>query len=390
MPKKKKSSSKGKARKAKVSKQGGYVGNIQPPLSLGDHDDVGEVAENFDSILSIEDMMSQMHLQIVSSLGDGYDAQSLQNMDKKLCNYFLDDDSFYYDDGKHTKSVNTSKPTDDEVEHYKQSIIIRKGVLRKAIGIEATSNFLGGQGILNLQPYADFYEDIMTYYYAWFELIFKEDRSELFLACTAIVRFVSVKLESGGDVNEIHKINDLLKEIKEMFVSSVKEHDVEGCDNAGELEFDCYEIWYKMSIEMAKLDREDEAEDYFDQALMAENTWGYIEEENRHCGKVLEFALGRRLSREEVFDMGMYSMENEGFHFQCLKAFLNHRKGSVSWTNEEEDEYCNNCGMPSELLAIETGKKLLRCVRCKQALYCGKECQVAHWKRAHKKECNIR
>ena len=165
---------------------------------------------------------------------------------------------------------------------------------------------------------------------------------------------------------------------------------MEGCDNAGELEFDCYEIWYKMSIEMAKLDREDEAEDYFDQALMAENTWGYIEEENRHCGKVLEFALGRRLSREEVFDMGMYSMENEGFHFQCLKAFLNHRKGSVSWTNEEEDEYCNNCGMPSELLAIETGKKLLRCVRCKQALYCGKECQVAHWKRAHKKECNIR
>ena len=115
MPKKKKSSSKGKARKAKVSKQGGYVGNIQPPLSLGDHDDVGEVAENFDSILSIEDMMSQMHLQIVSSLGDGYDAQSLQNMDKKLCNYFLDEDSFYYDDDKHTKSINTSKPTDDEV-----------------------------------------------------------------------------------------------------------------------------------------------------------------------------------------------------------------------------------------------------------------------------------
>ena len=208
-------------------------------MSLGDDDDVGEVADNFDSILSIEDMMSQMHLQIVSSLGDGYDAPSLQNMDKKLCNYFLDDDSFYYDDGKNTKSVNTSKPTDDEVEHYKQSIIIRKGVLRKAIGIEATSNFLGGQGILNLQLYEDFYEDIMTYYYAWFELIFKEDRSELFRACTAIVRFVSVKLESGGDVNEIHKINNLLKEIKEMFVLSVKEHDVEGCDNAGELEFDC-------------------------------------------------------------------------------------------------------------------------------------------------------
>ena len=97
------------------------------------------------------------------------------------------------------------------MEHYKQSIIIRKGVLRKAIGIEATSNFLGGQGILNLQLYADFYKDIMTYYYGWFELIFKEDKSELFSACTAIVRFVSAKLESGGDINEIHKINDLMK-----------------------------------------------------------------------------------------------------------------------------------------------------------------------------------
>ena len=57
MPKKKKSSSKGKARKAKAPKQGGDVGNTQPPLSQGDHDEVGEVAEKFDSILSIEDMI---------------------------------------------------------------------------------------------------------------------------------------------------------------------------------------------------------------------------------------------------------------------------------------------------------------------------------------------
>ena len=105
----------------------------------------------FCSILSIEDMMSQrMHMQdrVITYV------QSLQNMDKKLCNYFLDEDSFYYDDGKHTKYINTSKPTDDEVEHYNQSIIIRKGVLRKAIGIEATSNFLDGRGILNLQLYS--------------------------------------------------------------------------------------------------------------------------------------------------------------------------------------------------------------------------------------------
>ena len=94
-------------------------------------------------------------------------------MDKKLCNYFLDDDNFYYDEGRHTKSAKPAKPTDDEVEQYKQSIIIRKDILRKASGIEATSNSLGGQDHLNLQLYQELYDDIMTYYYAWTEIIFK-------------------------------------------------------------------------------------------------------------------------------------------------------------------------------------------------------------------------
>ena len=41
-------------------------------------------------------------------------------------------------------------------------------------------------------------------------------------------------------------------------------------------------------------------------------------------------------------------------------------------------ESCANCG--------KQGEGLKRCSRCKQASYCGAECQNADWKR-HKKKC---
>ena len=40
--------------------------------------------------------------------------------------------------------------------------------------------------------------------------------------------------------------------------------------------------------------------------------------------------------------------------------------------------YCN-----SEDLRVE----LKKCSQCKMSQYCSKECQVADWKRGHKKEC---
>lgn len=39
---------------------------------------------------------------------------------------------------------------------------------------------------------------------------------------------------------------------------------------------------------------------------------------------------------------------------------------------------CLNC-------QINKGSK--RCVRCKNAFYCSRECQVQHWKDGHKKTC---
>ena len=46
---------------------------------------------------------------------------------------------------------------------------------------------------------------------------------------------------------------------------------------------------------------------------------------------------------------------------------------------------CANCGV-----AETAGKVALKpCSRCKAVVYCGKECQMQHWKKAggHKAEC---
>lgn len=138
-----------------------------------------------------------------------------------------------------------------------------------------------------------------------------------------------------------------------------------------------------MSLKMAKaINREDEAEEYFKEAVMLETTWGYDSQADRYCTKVLEFSIGHRLSIEDLACVEDYAISNDRFYFKCLQAHLNQRRGSVSWNpssshsnddalddlKREEEEYCNNCGKPSRLLEIDTGKKLLRCTRCKSAI----------------------
>jgi hypothetical protein len=46
-------------------------------------------------------------------------------------------------------------------------------------------------------------------------------------------------------------------------------------------------------------------------------------------------------------------------------------------------ESCEHCGKHSR----ELGYELLQCTRCLAAYYCSKECQVAGWKKKHKREC---
>ena len=326
-----------------------------PPQTLNNND-VNEDAMP-DDLTFIMQKMSQMRGQIISSLGEGYDTKSLKLLDEKLCNYFLDEDSLYFDDDKRKKKPNPEKPRSDEVEHYKKSDIIRKGVLSEASSFEAMANFLGGHhGHKNLKIYQEFYEDVLSYHYAWFELIFKESRTDLHAACSTLVKFVSVKLECERvDVEEVHKINELLREVVDIFLLSVQEYDAEGCEDSGHLESDCYEINYKMSIEMAKKNREEEAEDYFSQALMAENTWGYMDEEGepvRYCAEVLEFAIGRSLLDIDLCEID--DMFDDSFYPKCLQAFLHKRRGGVQWnhlgrSSSQDSGDINDCNVNTDL-----------------------------------------
>lgn len=76
-------------------------------------------------------------------------------------------------------------------------------------------------------------------------------------------------------------------------------------------------------------------------------------------------------------------------HSELPRAmFILHKSfGLESVTTEEVDEFesffndeCHNCRKRA------TGK-LNRCKRCRAAWYCGKECQVQHWKMGHKIDC---
>jgi len=333
MPSRKKSKGKAKKGKAKASsRQESATARREEPKPPPSTNDLSDVADSLDSVLSIENMMSQMRGMMVSSLGEGYDAETLQSLDRKLCGYILHDHSFYYDNEKNKKSSNPEKPTKNEFEHYKKSDIIRKRILRKAGGIEATTNYLGGQVHKNRQVYQEFYEDLMNYHYMWFEIIFEEDNKDLLMACSTVVKFAALKLDSGGSLDELHEIMALLREIKVRFQLSAKSNDMEACEDAGILEFDFYESCYKMSVQMAKSNRIQEADDYFGEALMLETSWGYYDES--HCAKVLEFAIGKRFCPEDLADIEDNC--SDGFYYRCLQAYLCRRQCSVSWNPSSE------------------------------------------------------
>mmetsp|Transcript_30523 Transcript_30523/g.51883 ORF Transcript_30523/g.51883 Transcript_30523/m.51883 type:complete len:152 (+) Transcript_30523:852-1307(+) len=53
----------------------------------------------------------------------------------------------------------------------------------------------------------------------------------------------------------------------------------------------------------------------------------------------------------------------------------------ISMVENEAKSHCANCRKEAE------GSSFKRCVRCLGAWYCGKECQVQHWKAGHKIDC---
>ena len=58
-----------------------------------------------------------------------------------------------------------------------------------------------------------------------------------------------------------------------------------------------------------------------------------------------------------------------------------HANGLISMVENQAKSHCTNCLREAE------GSAFKRCVRCLGAWYCGKECQVQHWKAGHKIDC---
>ena len=56
----------------------------------------------------------------------------------------------------------------------------------------------------------------------------------------------------------------------------------------------------------------------------------------------------------------------------------------ISMVENKAKSHCANCRKEAE------GSSFMRCVRCLGAWYCGKECQVQHWKAGHKIDCTER
>jgi hypothetical protein len=135
------------------------------------------------------------------------------------------------------------------------------------------------------------------------------------------------------------------------------------------------------------------------------------------CGLVRMHKSGRNYFLEDPGDRpkGVCVMESASGNVDCL--FLHVRENSLALCDRQQffhttssntmvtssttmvaqpncrneterlygtNEMCTNCNV---LEKYSRGKKLFRCGSCHQVLYCSRECQRAHWKKMHKKEC---
>ena len=93
--------------------------------------------------------------------------------------------------------------------------------------------------------------------------------------------------------------------------------------------------------------------------------------------------------------------------FFALKAHRDALEGcgAEGGANEREEKGSNekggckgeSCGVGSQSPRVccsntgceVSGESLKACGRCKMARYCERDCQVAHWKAGHKKDCAL-
>jgi tetratricopeptide (TPR) repeat protein len=226
-------------------------------------------------------------------LGDGYDDESLMEMDRKLADWFLEE-----------KQEDTSrKPTKQEIQHYEKSILLRKQVLGRA-STKVIPAELSNESESFEHLFLELYKDMEKYQYAWLGILF-EKQEHLGHACMTLrvlKNLASVQLEKEA-ISDGTKTLDLCGEALELFESTVSDaEDEEYYDFVGEYLLEHGELQFLAAQLHAAIGNKSKAVEYFSQALSNEITWEY---EDRNCARFLEKATGRRFSEDELFDVSL-------------------------------------------------------------------------------------
>ena len=317
-------------------------------------------------LLDVDAEMERIDKMRISSLGEGFDENSLIELDRQLHLWYLQE-----------KQENPSrKPTDAQIQHFEKSIILRKTALSKASKHQVVINRLSKRDDANESIYEEFYQDMKNYPYAWLGIIF-DNKEYLTYACSAleVLKNLAWLKYEKRQVDIFKDVMHLYGKALEMFQTAVSDaEDKENYENVGAFKQECYKLSAFAAQWMAVATCKSEAIQYFQDALTEEMFWEY---EGRYCRKILEDATSSNMSIDDLINIETME-EGDEFVWKCLLACREGEKGNVQWC---PSRFCQDCGEEET-----KDKKLLRCSRCVRAFYCSRECQKRDW-RDHKHDC---
>jgi hypothetical protein len=324
-------------------------------------------AQQVQRLLDVDAAMERIDEMRISSLGDGFDESSLVELDRQLNLWFVQEE----------QEDPSRKPTNAEIQHYEESMILRKTALSKASKHQVVIDRLSNRDYANEGIYEKFHQDMKKYPYAWLGIIF-DSKDHLPYACSALEVLKNLcwlKYEKR-QVDIFKDVIELYVKALEMFQTTISDaEDKESYENVGEFKLERYKLNAFAAQWMAFATyNKSEAIQYFQDALTEETFWEY---EERHCRKLLEGATGSAMSTDDLINIETME-EGDEFVWKCLLACRDGEKGVVVWVSTRS---CQDCGEKETEY-----KKLLRCARCSCAFYCTKECQKRDW-RDHKHDC---
>jgi MYND finger len=89
-------------------------------------------------------------------------------------------------------------------------------------------------------------------------------------------------------------------------------------------------------------------------------------------------------ARWELFNNMYLSAQSGAVENNMRKKFMKNEKRDFK---VNFGEMCANCFEESLLDESNQTEGLMKCSQCQQLKYCSRECQLEHWKKAHKKQC---